>query len=1228
MEYKRKKWIDEIVDEHGQVIQQGTPVNSVHLNNIEIATATAKNEINNLAAAIRETIPSGFTKFNTIDYAYGAINPNKIKLTGDGIAFVNGYKVDIPNGTIIDVGAPPTEGEREDLVFLEVWRALPTDADGETIQSRIRVVQGVDFKKASEGLGVTSSIINAGATAQGGNNMPLVFDGSANSMQLSCFLKRGVEYSNGVESSEAKVTKKRFSTDFGIYVAGNGDQISKDTLKTADGFVYAIPMFKVWRRNSGDFSDLNANGARAFDRLIITKNSGIESIGYMEKKQIQVTDISKVRIGDVYYREAAKELKVRVLSVEEPNLVTIQSIEYNGYFSIWNTSVFTAYNYALNNNHRPDLLYSNILVDNDVTDLRHFVSLTGFNYQQLLEENFDKLLRGELQTKEKEKMRKTYHGIRKTPIDANTVFYASFDGTTVAEVGGPLLGINQKRYEPSPIGLGLTMQNNYIQSDLINLLQDQFTLDIQLDRKALLDNISSVSYFIRLGDASKITNNVNYGYGISLGWRKNINGLAVILRNDREFDDVEQKLSMQYIYNIDRLIKDFNLFRVTMNSEGLCKVYMNGILIFSEIMEMDDGSFLDITRLNRIIIGEEMNPTFSPIGTIYDVSVSNIDRGDIFATLPQDFIDRYADIQPAFSEQRRTFSDAQTVQTVNAVVHGSGSASFGVTSTQAISGTWTSSDTIKVKGMAGELVQATPVVRALISNVATTIEGTWSGLNTNEATFILGTTLGLTDQDIYLDYNIGIEAGQGCIEVFKNTLAGEFKGKRLIKGTVAVFDDFKGKIPGSLVENPNIAKSISNTATTLRTPFEFTTEHLYGYNQFGELDSVVRATTAIGNKAIPQDLFSFNLIRIVEDKFGPIPSVDKVQWLKDNISRLTFNAYIYGVCPSGNVAKIGGYRYSENDWYTNETTMVTHSDSISRVSMINDIQNDVVQQNYWIDADGFTHFNVYTEASDGITPSVIYTDYVSIEIELKAKSGYDMLVPENPRRDDGISNVLLVRKETKEVESYFKARSTDGVITYGEYIPYQGLSKPVSGIAVTNIKAMYTSDGTGSYRNSSINYSQYKIPIVTMLPLGIGLRDSFFRGEDLISNVLSSVTQKVISYDVVPTTYKIESSTYYYPSIGRIIGIGSTISGCGLRGVSNTPNSGRYCVSFQKISEEDMNTSSNLNGLVATYSLCNKEEELYLVVATTTKKLLLTEGNPSMSIDVFKLSGRPLTKEV
>ena len=141
-------------------------------------------------------------------------------------------------------------------------KAQDSDTSGELIQSRIRVVQGVDFDKYRlEGFAVSDigalgdnkgSYNNIKITAQGGLDVPIVLNDSE--LWRTCFMSKYVRY-NGLLG----VTKTALE-DVGVYVAGQGDQKSKDTLKTADGFVYAIPMFKVSRRNSGGYSVNNPNG--------------------------------------------------------------------------------------------------------------------------------------------------------------------------------------------------------------------------------------------------------------------------------------------------------------------------------------------------------------------------------------------------------------------------------------------------------------------------------------------------------------------------------------------------------------------------------------------------------------------------------------------------------------------------------------------------------------------------------------------------------------------------------------------------------------------------------------------------------------------------------------------------------------------------------------------------------------------------------------------------------
>jgi hypothetical protein len=62
---------------------------------------------------------------------------------------------------------------------------------------------------------------------------------------------------------------------------------------------------------------------------------------------------------------------------------------------------------------------------------------------------------------------------------------------------------------------------------------------------------------------------------------------------------------------------------------------------------------------------------------------------------------------------------------------------------------------------------------------------------------------------------------------------------------------------------------------------------------------------------------------------------------------------------------------------------------------------------------------------------------VNLELTFKtsALTGYDILSPENPRRDAGLANIALVRKETKEVQTLFPNGVDLSLCSYSEYLP-------------------------------------------------------------------------------------------------------------------------------------------------------------------------------------------------
>ncbi len=1202
-DYSPIKWKDHIIDSETQeVIQQGTPQSAGNFNHMEEAISLGVLGMANNKDALRAAIHSGVIKHDTIRDinkidGYSVNVPsylNKIALAAFDV-HVNGDIIHVSgsegfsgvsaawlNALDVDLPDPPTEGERDDLVFLEAWKEKDENGKTET-KWRIRTVAGVDFEGLEEGLGfyTTEQRYDYTVQAQGGNSQPLSYDNITDRKYWAFFdcVKRN-------DTGWATLGSQVCLTDVGLYVAGIGDQASADILKTVDGYCYAIPLFRVHRRNSGGYSVENGNGAREYFTVKLQAPLPLVKLSFGETQEWTVDteeNYNKIEQGDIFILPSDSIYRIKIISKTIDNKVIIQNCCTipTRYFNDDGAFLFGLFKYS-----RPDNLFANIIAERDIIDLRHKVSLTGFNYQQLLEENFDKLLRGELQTKEKTKMLKTYHGIRKTPIDSNTVFYASFDGTTTAEVGGEPVLYGIATYLPVSTGIGLksTSGNKMFYAIPYN---DILTID---------------HWAFGTGSVVLLNKNKEPLIYLSSAYLRTYFSAGDWNSKDLPADNPLREIGVETHVRI-----------VLNNNTHKAIVYINGV----KLGEYNDINpwYGDVSELN-IVVGDLNGViTYPPsLGcSISDLMISDIDRGDVFATLPQDFIDGYARIENAFTGQRKQYADPLTSQYTLGIAKGAGTGhTEGITATQVTGGQWATSDTIKVKGKGGEIISgvidtdtalakvvgwvdsvnyivdditklsvndivrnwyaptnmtssseatilaidtetkkvtcntqiigendyqystliettadtSSPVVkfnprlnknaqssgtsisitldegassiddyyngctitikagngvgqsRTIInytgSNKIATLnsgwddwatsppnatsvfditnkvmDGTWSGLGTNEATFTVGSDSGseLSTSDVSVEYSLNCIAGQGGIpEVLTETLAGEYSGKKLIVGDVAVTDDFAGKVNGSTTVNPNIAYVVGNTNDkTLQSPVDgdwvkFGDAGVNYYNNLECLDGNLVSRGSYTDGGIAQQLFSFDLIRIVEDKYGTIPALDtagKVQWLKDNIEVAQINCYCYGSCPSGNSVTLVLWGAISNKWVT-ETKLTNSSPSVIYLNRTIKPINSYTTVDNCVGSDGFVHALIYTDASDGVTASAIYTDYVNIEVKLKGKDGYDMLVPENTRRDDGRSAILLVRKETKEIETYFpNLDENDKVVTYGGYMPWQ-----------------------------------------------------------------------------------------------------------------------------------------------------------------------------------------------
>jgi len=257
-------------------------------------------------AALRQLMPSGWiaTDFlGTSDATSGIFQyttlSNTLRIPNNLTAHVNGWLLTVANtGSTsrnqLTLPAPPVGlgARRTDLVILEVWRRLISAATGDgksgltriwsngnvkvtldvnpytldddlldtnvgaettkrvQIQYRLRVIPNVDLEAYPEGMDdptVTASTVPASAGVPDGTSL--------------------ISYTYSNQSSAG---------DSGLWVAGDGSGTAQTDLGTVDGFMYAVPLVGVVRRNSTVYDRLsNHNGAGIFSSGISGRPDGL-----------------------------------------------------------------------------------------------------------------------------------------------------------------------------------------------------------------------------------------------------------------------------------------------------------------------------------------------------------------------------------------------------------------------------------------------------------------------------------------------------------------------------------------------------------------------------------------------------------------------------------------------------------------------------------------------------------------------------------------------------------------------------------------------------------------------------------------------------------------------------------------------------------------------------------------------------------------------------------------
>lgn len=187
----------------------------------------------------------------------------------DAVAHVNGWLLYLyganRSDTISDIVFPaaPYNGSREDLAFVEAWfeevapSSSPED-DDENVYQYGGLASGTvanDLQDSTAGNETTRRI-------QLRWNIRTITDVNFTSYP------KGVDNGDRVKARAGAQSDTNYmfgSVGNGLYRAGDGSSAACTTLKCVDGYVYALPLFKVHRRNQTAYDAMdNKEGAPAY----------------------------------------------------------------------------------------------------------------------------------------------------------------------------------------------------------------------------------------------------------------------------------------------------------------------------------------------------------------------------------------------------------------------------------------------------------------------------------------------------------------------------------------------------------------------------------------------------------------------------------------------------------------------------------------------------------------------------------------------------------------------------------------------------------------------------------------------------------------------------------------------------------------------------------------------------------------------------------------------------
>jgi len=237
-------------------------------------------------------------------------NENKFRLLPQN-ALINGWHVRVdytesstPGINEIQLTAPPIAGSRIDLVIMEVWRALVTAAPSAANKSPTSLILRHGNVKAPDAVNLTDDLIDPVYALESNARVQIQYrlrviegvdiasypDGLADP---TVFANSVSDFGGpGADGTATAYNFTAVSGDGGLWRAGTGDAAGAAAIGSVDGYMYAVPVCAVARRNSAAFDkDTNLNGAALISAGTSDRPDGLFS------DQVVSEDILDLRRG-------------------------------------------------------------------------------------------------------------------------------------------------------------------------------------------------------------------------------------------------------------------------------------------------------------------------------------------------------------------------------------------------------------------------------------------------------------------------------------------------------------------------------------------------------------------------------------------------------------------------------------------------------------------------------------------------------------------------------------------------------------------------------------------------------------------------------------------------------------------------------------------------------------------------------------------------------------------